>query len=166
MTRVSLSAKHARALLAIREDHDNAMTTACADAFATLERALKLRPKSSQVRKTAAKRRAKRTETSAIYEEVAKRADGKCECGCLRDFDETVHGRPMVDLFFGPPQVASVESCWLLRQGCRDRKRSDWPDAGYWLALFIEHCNLHGYESAREKAVARLEGMLSVRGGR
>jgi 5-methylcytosine-specific restriction endonuclease McrA len=166
MTRVSLSAKHARALLAIREDHDNAMTTACADAFATLERALKPRPKSSQVRKTAAKRRAKRTETSAIYEEVAKRAPNTCECGCGRPFLASMLDAPTMDHFFGRARAESVDTVWRLRAECHRAKTDGWPDAGGWLVKFIEHCDFYGYESAREKAVARLEGMLSVRGGR
>jgi hypothetical protein len=168
MSRVSLSVKHARALWGLLPNvadvsPDERM------AMAALEAALKPRPVSSQRKKTAAKRRTRKAETSAIYEEVAKRAGGKCEA-CRGGFSAFAYSvnRPELDHFYGRGRSADVASCWMLCATCHHHKTNNRPDAGYWLRTFFSHCIAHGYSAEAEKARARLEGIVQLRlgGGR
>jgi 5-methylcytosine-specific restriction endonuclease McrA len=163
MSRVSLSVKHARALWGLLPNvadvsPDERM------AMAALEAALKPRPVSSQRKKTAAKRRTRKAETSAIYEEVAKRAGGKCEA-CEEPFSPFAYSslRPELDHFFGRGRGQSVVSCWLICARCHHAKSKSVPSAGFWLHAFIRHAEKHSYMVTAEKARARLEGIVAMR---
>jgi hypothetical protein len=131
---------------------------------AELRRALAPKPTSSARKKTAAKKRTRRQQTSAIYEEVAKRAGGKCEA-CRGGFSAFAYSvnRPELDHFYGRGRSADVASCWMLCATCHHHKTNNRPDAGYWLRTFFSHCIAHGYSAEAEKARARLEGIVSLR---
>lgn len=116
--------------------------------------ALAPRRKSAAVRKTEAKRRAKRTETSAIYDAADDRAAGRCEaCGLLF---ETSDG-PELDHFRGRGKAQqTIENCWLLHRTCHHQRTNNSPSAAYWLERFIIHADKHGYAAEAARARVRL----------
>lgn len=162
MSRVSLSAKHARALLLLAES-SGTFNTEITNARDALAAALKPRPASSAKKKTAAKKRARQEQTSQIHEVVMARACGRCECGCGNE--EVEFDRLEMDHFFGRGRAESVESCWALLAGCHTRKTQNWPDSARWLKAFIAHAERHGYTAEADRARARLHGIVAMRAG-
>lgn len=130
-------------------------------AYSELQRALAPKPKSSQVRKTERKRRAKREETRDIYEQVAERAGGRCEA-CRLMF--TLLNPGELDHFRSRRHGQSVESCWLIHGGCHRQKTNNVPSAEFWLRAFIAHCERHGYRAEASRAEARLYAIETTRG--
>jgi hypothetical protein len=127
---------------------------------AELEAALK--PRYSKRKPPRAKRPGgKRANTSAVYAAVAERAGEVCECGCGRPLEWLAWGpgKPEMDHQFGRARAESVEECWMLRHDCHEAKR----DNREWLEKFIDHARRYGYAHASASALARLEGMVSIR---
>ena len=158
MSRISLSLKHARAISAYLKD-DPVVSSVIDAAADELRRQLAPKPRSSAVKRTAAKKRSKRKETSSIYEEVAKRAGGLCEC-CTSSL---LTFRPELDHFTSRRHGQSVETCWMLCSACHREKTDNSPSAAWWLERFISHCERNGYSAEAERARSRLEGIVSVR---
>lgn len=137
MSRISISAKHARAIIS---DVPHPLLD---EALAAIRAQLAPRPRSSAAKKTERKRRDKKAETSAIREQVAARANGACEqCGwAFRPFNPGE-----LDHFRGRGKVLqSVENTWLLCRDCHREKTLNAPDAAAWLERFAAHCQRHGY---------------------
>ena len=107
-----------------------------------------------------AKRATKRERTSAIYDAVAKRADGKCEaCGLVFSWEN----RAEMDHFFGRGKVAQSEAnCWLICWACHLRKTRNLPSAKAWLDRFVTHARFHRYTASAAMALARLASLSDV----
>lgn len=89
-----------------------------------------------------------------LHQTLVDRARGRCECGCGAYLLET--GKE-VDHFFGRAKAEEGEStCWVLSPACHFRKTRNSPDGGYWLRLFIKHCERWGYNESVIRAEARL----------
>lgn len=108
--------------------------------------------KASRVRRET-KRLTKKEKRGAIYNQVAARADGVCECGCFRPFTATYLGMPEMDHFEGVARSETLETCWMLRADCHRAKHRD-GNPSAWRAKFINHCLRHGYRKTAEKVGA------------
>jgi 5-methylcytosine-specific restriction endonuclease McrA len=163
MSRVSLSSKHAQLIL----DAWNGVPGAAMrvePALKAIRSALSPKPRSSQVKKTAAKKRTKAKDTKSIRAAVMARAEGRCECCGAEetDFDqlelEHMHGKVRVK--------QSTESTWAVRHSCH-QKKTGWKEGrDVWLERFIAHCrrnNLNG--PGRRYAEDTLAAYRLSRGG-
>lgn len=127
-----------------------------AEALELLRAQLAPKSKSSQRKRTAARKRSKTKETRAIYAEVAKRANGRCELPqCSRDFSDAFSAAEMDHFLPRGKYRQSIRTCWLIHALCHDQKHASKPDRGFWLEQFIEHCDHYGYW--REAGIARAE---------
>ncbi len=107
--------------------------------------------RASRERPKAAKLRAKRAATSAVYDAVAERAGQVCECGCGRWF-RGLHGAQQLDHYEGRARSESVDTCWMLRSDCHARKTANSPSAVWWRSRFLEHCKRYDYREAAARA--------------
>ncbi len=89
--------------------------------------------------------------TRKIYEAVARRADGRCECGCGRWLIA-----PQMDHALSRRVRESVQNCWMLEALCHQEKTDSNPSAAAWLTRFIAHCERHGYAGELARAESRL----------
>lgn len=127
-------------------------------AIQELRAALAPKSKTSAKRKTEKRNRSKRKETSAIYEQVAKRAGGKCECGCEGEAAPSfATAQIQMDHFWGRGKTRqTVENCWMLSAFHHDLKSRNVPDAEAWLEAFRNHCRKHGYLAEAGKVTTRI----------
>jgi hypothetical protein len=149
--KVTLSLKHARALLSVWTDEFGDFEPNQQAAFVALQSALAPRPKSSAVKRTEARKKSKREETAAIREAVFARAGGRCE---MHDQTGLRCGLPAeeMDHFFGRGRAKqTVQNCWALCCGDHRNKTLNRPGGAYWFERFAEHARRHGYlaEAAR-----------------
>lgn len=135
-----------------------------------LFKAARKMPSSVLVAPTPLQRRAsKREETASIYEAVAKRADGYCECGCGRWFQGEGPNKPELDHQASRRVPQTTWNTWMLAKFCHELRQSGNPDTRYWLEKYIRHCRRHiihaGDEYAAEarRAGARLDGIVALR---
>lgn len=102
------------------------------------------------------------TETSQTRELVWQRAEGQCECGCLRRIRwNTLE----MDHFLGRGKwPESPETCWALSRECHTAKHAGKPSRLRWLRLFLDHLEHHGFgESATaQKVRGEVEGQELV----
>jgi hypothetical protein len=159
MTRVSLSVKHARALWGLLPNISD-VSPEESRAMAELSRQLAPRPKSSAAKRTEKRRRTKREETSAIYEQVAKRAGWWCE-NCNRTLDALNPGE--MDHQLGRRVPQSIENCWMLCRTCHRAKTENRPDAEYWLRAIASHAHRHGHYRTGAEVRRRLDGIVGLR---
>lgn len=119
-----------------------------------LELAAALKPKTRKPWATlkkdkAKKKRTKRDETAEIRAAVMKRADGRCEhCG-------THFQRLELDHAFGRRGPQSERTCWALSPYCHKSKTNWTGGAAFWMAIFADHCERHGYEDEKSRALNR-----------
>lgn len=156
MTRISLSARSARALLAnrsIREDFDPALRRAREE----LEAALK--PKRSKAPARArreAKRKTKRELFDAIKRQVFARSGGKCELCGVRVASDPHH-------VFGRVRVPeSVSNVIAVCRRCHDAITQSKPSAAHWQREQIHHLEAYGYteEARRMRALLESESLI------
>jgi hypothetical protein len=111
--------------------------------------------KVERLKRGVSKREQKNAETSAIYAEVEKRADGKCEA-CGRLFSPS--DPPELDHALGRGKVAqSVRNTWLIHRSCHRARHAGRPSSAYWHGLFAVHCDRHGYRREAADARAKFE---------
>jgi hypothetical protein len=156
---VRLARKNAQAVVAYLERLP-CLYPALAGALRQLKdglapRRLKLIEKQRREEKRS-KREVKNAETSAIYADVEKRADGKCEA-CGRAFGQ--FDPPHLDHYVGRGKAKqSVRNCWLIHgNSCHRQKHAGHPSAAYWHGLFAVHCDRHGYRREAADARAKFE---------
>lgn len=89
-----------------------------------------------------------------LYQQVAARAAGRCECGCGASLSRW--GQE-ADHFFGRRHAESLETVWMLAPRCHFAKTRNHPSRGEWLLKFIAHCGRHGYAAAAAEAQRKLE---------
>jgi hypothetical protein len=153
---IRISHKYAVEILRAIDSVDWGDTHAASFALAldSLRCAVSLKPKRSVVaakKRKVAKKKTKREETSEIREAVMKRADGRCEhCGQLAE-------RLELDHFFSRRGEQSERTCWAMAPLCHKSKTNWTGSADFWLRLFADHCNLHGYGAEKTRALSRLE---------
>lgn len=91
-----------------------------------------------------------------LYQALAARARGRCECQCGR-LIPPAHA----DHFFGRAKAEETEfNVWLLSVECDYAKTNNRPSAGVWLERFMAHCARYagdGYRQAQERAHAKLD---------
>lgn len=123
-----------------------------------LRRALEVRPKSSQVKRTEKKRRAKSASTKEIRAAVMERADGKCEaCGVSPPTDlHHVFGRVRV------PQ--SVRNCLALCRVCHSRFTDNMPSAVVCWGFAAQLLRGLGFIPEAERCAARADALRLTRG--
>jgi hypothetical protein len=143
MSRVSLSLKHARALLSVWTDEFGDFEPNQQAAFVALQSALAPRPKTSARRKTEARKKSKREETAAIREAVFARAMGLCEMRCGAVAMELHHA-------FGRVRVKQSErNCLALCRWCHHAITENNPDAETcWERVAVAFCRLGFTEEA------------------
>jgi hypothetical protein len=83
---------------------------------------------------------------SAVRAMVAARSGGKCEA-CNANAGESLHW----DHFWGRAREESVESTWMLCPRCDREKTDNYPTRAYWIGLFRQHCQGHGYGIQEDK---------------
>lgn len=110
-----------------------------------------------------AKQQTRKEKTAAIYEQVAKRADGHCEC-CGEVFTENSFSwSPQMDHFHSGANkraLESVEGCWLVAALCHQLKGISKPSRRYWLKTFLAHSKRHGLNGEpQRKAQAELDSL-------
>lgn len=97
----------------------------------------------------------------AVRRLVFARANGRCECGCLRFITEET-GR--LDHFWGRAKAEeTVETCWALSVACDEAKTANRPTSMHWNLKFLIHCAIHGYERSETRAAVR-DAALRARG--
>ena len=165
MSTVRLSRKNAQAVAAHLQKQP-ALYPALAGALRQLQDGLaprRAKPIAIAARKAKAERvRAHQDETSAIYREVEKRADGKCEA-CGLPFSPA--DPPELDHQPGRHRAPqTVQNCWLIHaRTCHRVKTNPAGGARIHLERFITHAEKHGFHAEAERARARLEGIVSMR---
>ncbi len=90
--------------------------------------------------------------TRKIYDAVARRADGQCECGCSR----FLCGDGELDHALSRRVPQTIQNCWLLKRECHDNFTNNRPDGAARLVAFIAHCRKHGYAGELARAESRL----------
>jgi hypothetical protein len=126
MSRVSLSTKSARALLAIARCTTNPLLSGDKRAVEELEAALSPRPKSSAVRKTEEKKRSKAAELRDIKAAIFARSKGLCEFLCGRAAVDPHHA-------FGRVRVKQSErNCLAACRTCHRALTDNNPSAAFW----------------------------------
>lgn len=139
-------------------------------ALEELRRALAPRPRKSlpfpsRREAKAAKKKTKRERTAEVYAAVAKRAGGRCECGCGNVLAPASVGgwwRPTLDHFWGKARSETVETCWLIAWIHHEDKTHNRPSRAAWLDRFQVHCWAHGYSKQAAKARAELESDVEI----
>ena len=107
-----------------------------------------IRPKRSTLiarRRRQDERQEHNAETSDIYAQVERRAQGRCECGCGLAFDSSIEGRPAMDHMFGRIEEQTVEACWMLRTDHHEAKTAHSPSRYHWINRFLVHVTRHRY---------------------
>jgi 5-methylcytosine-specific restriction endonuclease McrA len=103
-----------------------------------------------------ARKRARKTKTADVREQVMKRADDTCEsCGMGALHLEMDH-------FFGGSLkriLERLETCWVLCRMCHHLKTNNSPDRAHWLKRFIEHATRHDYAAEADIALGKLEAL-------
>lgn len=159
---VRISRRWAAILLAVVErgrDHGNRVETQVVDE---LRRALEPRPRSSAVRKTEKKRRAKSKDTKSIRAAVMDRARGCCEqCGSSGRADNWLE----LDHQFGRVRARqSIRNTWMLCARCHRQKTNSEPSALRWMQAIANHAENHGYGLEAQAARARADALRMSRG--
>ncbi len=150
---IRISAKSARVLLDALGP--KSVSPPIDRALCELVDGLAPKPRSSAVRKTERKRRAKSVALKEIRAAVFARAAGRCEC-CGQVATPT---NPLtVDHFFGRGKAKqSVANCWGLTVLHHREKTDNVPDALSWLRSFISHSRRHDYPQEIRMASALLQ---------
>lgn len=151
-SRVSISPKHARAI--VSEDPHPLLDEALESIRQQLAPKKKNPLKSFETRKQvrASKKKTKREETSAIYDEVAERADGACEL-CDEAFSEL--DPPEFDHARGRSRARqSAKNTWLIHRGCHRAKHNG--PAEEWLVEYRAHAHNHRFWDEERWADRRL----------
>lgn len=167
MKRISISIRDAKAIAAhLRDVPLDEMTMSARDAAGRLAEEIARGQRAEAARKSRstqrlARRKAKTARTSDVRTALVRRAGLYCECGCGQMF-KGPGGVPQLDHFFGRARAESVETCWLLRTDCHERKTRNEPSRPFWLERFICHAEHHGYAPAAELARALLDSRLLV----
>jgi hypothetical protein len=95
--------------------------------------------------------------TRKLWDTLWARAEGRCECPCRRRITrETAE----LDHFLGRARAPQTpETCWLLSEHCHANKHAGAPTRGYWLRLYLEHLQSHGFgdSATAQKLRAELE---------
>lgn len=124
-------------------------------ALDELRRALAPRPRSSQVRKTEAKRREKAKETRKLYFAAQRRANGACEA-CHDPFDPL--DPPELDHWKGRGKAKQTEeTVWLIHRSCHKARHAAEPSRTHWVEVLQNHCQFHGYDAEVEDLQAELD---------
>lgn len=98
-------------------------------------------------RRRRADRQEHNEETTGIYAQVDRRAQGRCECGCGLAFDASLDGRPQMDHMFGRIEEQTVEACWMLRADHYAAKTAHSPSRYHWINRFLVHVTRHRYDA-------------------
>lgn len=106
----------------------------------------------------------KARKTMAVYDAVATRAAGMCECGCDRALGDVLsfYAAPEMDHFWGRARAESVETCWMLRAECHRDKTNNRPDRREWLGRFAQHCLRYEYRTERRRALDRKDSLDDI----
>lgn len=101
-----------------------------------------------------AERTIHREETTGIYDVVAARADGVCECefGCNDSAEQMDH-------FVTRRHGQSVEGCWMLSARHHLQKTENRPSRLEWAERFYRHCLIHGYEAKAAETLKTVEAL-------
>jgi hypothetical protein len=95
--------------------------------------------------------------TKKLWNTLWARSEGRCECPCRRRLTrETAE----LDHFLGRARAPQTpETCWLLSEHCHANKHAGAPTRGYWLRLYLEHLQSHGFgdSATAQKLRAELE---------
>ena len=102
--------------------------------------------------------------TRRIYEAVARRADGACEC-CGRALGE----QAQLDHALSRRVRESAQNCWMIHRECHENFTANRPDGMARFHKFIAHCIKYGFTGEQLRAESRLvfvtvRAGLSVRG--
>jgi 5-methylcytosine-specific restriction endonuclease McrA len=157
MKAIRLSHRSAQTLL---DYLDGAPRAVGSVAIAELRRALEVKPRSSAVKKTAAKRASKTKETKRIRTMAVERASGRCEA-CGSEF--SAFNPAQLDHFWGRGRAAqSIENCWLVHATCHSDKTSNRPSRAHWLFKFLSFANRYDYveQSAKARSAAIADGFV------
>ena len=92
---------------------------------------------------------------AGLYQLLAARAQGRCECGCSRslgDFGEADH-------FLGRKHAAETEFLvWIIHRSCHHEKTNNRPSAAHLIGLFVLHCRRYAVgENGYVVAIAEAE---------
>lgn len=105
------------------------------------------------------KRASKALRTKDVREAVEKRANGVCECGCWRFFDQSLDGAAQMDDFFGGAKHRNEQECWMLRADCHREKTDNTPSRKDWLVKFAAHCQRYRYLEERRRALDKRDSL-------
>lgn len=108
------------------------------------KRIAKALPGKSIKAKRLAKRLAHGIRTDLVRAEVWRRSEGRCEACGLQIPDEIGE----LDHFIGGSRrrrLTNTSNCWRLDPECHRNKTNNKPSRAWWLGLFEEHCENHGY---------------------
>lgn len=154
--RISLRAAHQLRYIIEKSGYSQPAEThrELVSAIAKAERSKSRRVESHKPKK--AERAAKRDETATIRAACMQRAQERCECGCNRNFAGFL-GHATLDHFEGRANSESIETCWILRADCHQRKTNCFPTSAVWLSRFVIHCDRYGYSAPAASAMAKLE---------
>lgn len=84
--------------------------------------------------------------TKRLRREVWARSEGRCECPCRKRITwETFE----LDHFVGRARAPQTpENTWALHSDCHRLKHAGEPTRRFWLRLFLEHLEAHGFGQA------------------